>query len=606
MKIFKNLFSKKSTSTSRLEDMIENVDISIDTTTEYLYFIQEMLLKLELINNLFDKNKSLTDKISFYREKLQILRDTYEVRDSCDNTNFADMHNKSINYKVALSMLIDEVNETSQPYFYLDSLDSFLHQDIDASNIEEKKDELLELESKIQMYSKSDNLLEKKLYEKLVEVIWYLLTQEVKLTKDWDFYMELSRNSQLLIQRKFLVELLKRLNKDSYIKEYVKENNIESLAFDYEMFSYMLMTKKESKEFIEKFHKKISPDFHFDFLTKKEVLGSSRLSIFKKRGIIAEITDFAIALGSYVENLDLSDENIECDLNDLSFRAGNYWLSGISANYGFHINAGGYSYSCELSESHGFRPIVPFSEIENICSCKKRCKDGVLIVEFGEYPQMAAFSDLQNELENLFNKSQSNFKQDEVLHETGKTYSLKLKREDPNLSKYSNSTFIEYEYKGKKYVRVKFKFYRSDDYFSGDGPVYLSNYVKYSEGDYVWIEVQPIEWLVDEKENIAVAKKILFSKEYSLRENCCFEETTAKLFLDNGFAKDIIPSKSHIKNDEDTVGTSSTLAIEQKEFLDSLNSDQLVVLESILSGNQVVVSNYLNGLSDQSSKVKQY
>ena len=39
----------------------------------------------------------------------------------------------------------------------------------------------------------------------------------------------------------------------------------------------------------------------------------------------------------------------------------------------------------------------------------------------------------------------------------------------------------------------------------------LSNGVKYRDGDYVWVEVSPVKWLIDNKTGILISKKGLVS-----------------------------------------------------------------------------------------------
>ncbi len=57
--------------------------------------------------------------------------------------------------------------------------------------------------------------------------------------------MKLSKNSQLFIQEKFLTMLIKKIEKDSYVRDYARKNDIELLGFDYNMFSYMVKGKKK-------------------------------------------------------------------------------------------------------------------------------------------------------------------------------------------------------------------------------------------------------------------------------------------------------------------------------------------------------------------------
>ena len=63
----------------------------------------------------------------------------------------------------------------------------------------------------------------------------------------------------------------------------------------------------------------------------------------------------------------------------------------------------------------------------------------------------------------------------------------------------------EYEYNGKRYVRVEAN---SD---CGGNDFTLSNGEDYKDGDNVWIEVQPVKWIVDEKSRMMITEKLIFA-----------------------------------------------------------------------------------------------
>lgn len=603
MRNFKKLFSKNETSINRLESVYEDVDTSIDITSEYLYAIEEDLLKLEMISRLSD-DPYLETKILYYREKLQSLKDEY-VLGSSDSKTVLSTHEKDLNYKIQLSLLLDETHLLSKKYFYLNSFDAFLEQSVDESNFDGKKKELLESEIEIKNYLNGNDSVDKKLRDRLIDVIWYFLEQEVKLSKNLDFYMKLSRKTQLLIQEKFLAELLKRVDQDSYIEEYIKKSDMEQLTFDYDIFSYIVLgqekvasEKTESKESQTELKESqlVVPasienlKLNFDFLRKNQLSGFGKLGIFKKRGIEAAATDFAIARGNRIQEIDSIDQHI------LERRYGCYFSKTLSSFMVSHPSLYTVSEQGKIDGTSlfayniGCRPILLFSTIQNFCLNKNIDSDGILMVEFGEYPQMAADRTTQHLLEQLFPDS---------LKSTNRKFSMMNDFSNADLilshENYPNKSFIEYILNNKRYVRVRVHISNSS--------IYLSNGIKYKEGDYVWIEVQPIRWLVDEKTGLAVSEKILFMG--NVLEGH-FECSCIKDFMDYDFAKDIIQSKIDVKNEEDIICTSSPLSLEQKDFLASLNSDQIAALESILSGNQVGVSNYLKELSNQSSKVKQY
>lgn len=245
MEKFKNMFSTNVIVDESVKG-VANVDDSIDFISEYLHRIDEMILKLEIINTNFNDIEDLTDKIECYKRKIESLKELYENGKVTSEISL-DTMDKSLQYKVELSTLVDQIFSENQSYFYLESLDTFLHQDIDKFNIEEKREQLLGLEERIQNYSESNASLKKKLQKKLTKTLWYFMKREVKISEDWNFYSDLSIHSQLSVQRKFLKKVLKRVDEDSYVKDYVQENDIMSLSFDYNMFFYIVEGKKRKK-----------------------------------------------------------------------------------------------------------------------------------------------------------------------------------------------------------------------------------------------------------------------------------------------------------------------------------------------------------------------
>ena len=92
----------------------------------------------------------------------------------------------------------------------------------------------------------------------------------------------------------------------------------------------------------------------------------------------------------------------------------------------------------------------------------------------------------------------------------------------------------EYEYNGKKYVRVK-----SNCYERG---YKLSNGVNVMPNDIVWLEVSPIKWYVDESSRMLISKTLLasgirFCNNGQYRGN--FKATEMYMFLNNYFKKEL-------------------------------------------------------------------
>ena len=107
---------------------------------------------------------------------------------------------------------------------------------------------------------------------------------------------------------------------------------------------------------------------------------------------------------------------------------------------------------------------------------------------------------------------------------------------------------IEYEYKGKKYVRIEANPFYGDDMLGifHKEKYSLSNGESYKNGDIVWVEVQPVKWLVDEKSHIMITEKIIFAGVQFNKDNNYytedFDKTNIKAFMDRYLSKEITQS----------------------------------------------------------------
>ena len=118
---------------------------------------------------------------------------------------------------------------------------------------------------------------------------------------------------------------------------------------------------------------------------------------------------------------------------------------------------------------------------------------------YGKYTYISM--EIQNKLNNTY-KNKLMFKTDIVfgVPESFENYEIEKKK---NLNYTVKTNLNMYEYDEKLYVRVPVHF-----------DVLLSNGLQYHDGDYVWIEVEPIRWLMPDGstiDNFVVSKKILFS-----------------------------------------------------------------------------------------------
>ena len=273
-------------------------------------------------------------------------------------------------------------------------------------------------------------------------------------------------------------------------------------------------------------------ELDFTFLTEEQIFGDDQLGILRNYGTKCAITDFSILLGGYVAIDYYTSEG-----NSRKDRTGCWWtktpyddnVARVVSNRGDRSN-----WFRVYERADGARPALPYSSISSISSNGVIGRNGILEVEYGEYPQTVVSEDFSRILEKAFvNMPYSN----NEMKTTGKSYTTDSVRFGDTDTPFRARTHTEYEYNGKKYIR-----------FVGDsnceGEV-LSDGRKIKNGDVCWVEVEPIKWMIDERANIALSKKIIFSGVQFNRESNYkgdFSTTDIKQFMDEYFSKDIIPS----------------------------------------------------------------
>ena len=220
------------------------------------------------------------------------------------------------------------------------------------------------------------------------------------------------------------------------------------------------------------------------------------------------------------------------------------------------------------NRTFGIRPALPFSSIGSIPTngrrAGKRAGDGILEVEYGYYPQKAVSKDMQLKLEQAFKSGR--------LSRTGKGYTTDSKKYDDYDEKFEPKRHEEYQYNGKRYVRVE----ANSDF--GGNEFQLSNGEKYRDGDNVWVEVSPVKWLVDEKARIMLTEKLIFAgvqfnatNDYHTRE--C-DKTDIKIFMDKYLSKELEQSRGTINLGEQQEETEEIEDIgTRKSRLQKLNPD---------------------------------
>ena len=238
-------------------------------------------------------------------------------------------------------------------------------------------------------------------------------------------------------------------------------------------------------------------DQELTLLSEEEIWGvesAKQLDVLKKYGTISAITDLAILTGNFC---DFSGTYMAPDDNSLKGRAGCYSTRSSDGNGDVRcVRESGIKCTFfRYNRDGAIRPALQSSKIFDLVYPNRVMGyNGTEEVEYGEYPQYAPSLDVQELLEQEFRRG--------YLHKTGKNYTFDS-TVTYNYSQYFQPvTYDEYEYKGKKFIRIKLK-----QSCYGD----LSNGKQYERGDYVWVEVSPVRWLIDDKTKTLLSKRGILS-----------------------------------------------------------------------------------------------
>lgn len=255
------------------------------------------------------------------------------------------------------------------------------------------------------------------------------------------------------------------------------------------------------------------------FLTLADIFGNNQIDIIKKYGNKAVITDFSILLGGFALN------GFHLDRLTLDNRTGMWFTKSFydDSNVYYVDHRGCKDVTSNLKRQCGARPVLLWNKDINEFS-----NNEIFEEQFGEYPQSIAGLMEQFFLENLYNLNE--------LTLTGKRYVVDSSHTRDSNAKFMGRDLAEYEYNGKKYIRFVTDDFNSCEGILSDGAVVKPNNV-------YWVKVEPITWIFDKKNKMALSKKILFSgiqfNNYD-KENILFEKSDIYIFLNNIFLNDII------------------------------------------------------------------
>ena len=274
--------------------------------------------------------------------------------------------------------------------------------------------------------------------------------------------------------------------------------------------------------------------------------GGKQLDVLKKYGIGSAFTDFVILTGGDM------DDTYACMAPDdysLKGRTGLFYTRTTEKDGTYpSIYGNGSRSSASGGPDGAIRPVLLSPSVYSQISSKRMSGfNGTEEVEFGEFPQYAPDFDMQRRLEREYKRGS--------LIKTGKSYTYDRPRTSDDNHMWQTEKYYkydEYEYNGKKYIRVKaFSKYGKRERFE------LSNGKKYRNGDNVWIEVSPIVWLIDDSTKTLISKRCLmagirYSKKGQWTKD--FSALSVKEYLDNYMLPELTQTTAltRVQDNQDT------------------------------------------------------
>ena len=289
----------------------------------------------------------------------------------------------------------------------------------------------------------------------------------------------------------------------------------------------------------------------FTLLTAEQIWGNRKgtgqLDVIRMYGTKVAPTDLSILLGRQVgesPQFKTSEGEPSCCIWTRTHTRAGHMVAGVGMN-------GNDGDAFIMERYPAIRPVLPPSETAELTPTESKIGvNGVRIVEYGEYPQMLADGGISFDLEQAYSRSFIGRFIDlfhkNPLQPTGKVYTFDGANANIGTTeKFSPKSYPEYEYKGKKYIRIQ------------PTPSVFIN--RLSDGKQIqgnrpyWIEVQPIEWLADPT-GTWVAKKALISGiqfDTETKYDGDFSKTCMKHYLDTYFAKEIGHEEIVLKREQE-------------------------------------------------------
>ena len=274
-------------------------------------------------------------------------------------------------------------------------------------------------------------------------------------------------------------------------------------------------------------------NFELTLLTPGQIWGNEieeQLDVLRKYGTRAIATDLSILEGIFTPyDFDYS-KRYQLDPNDINTRTSYYWTKSNKDNRNIIICNwdGTEGKNDESNRDAGIRIVLNSNKIfQEVYSQKRLGENDTFEVEYGEYPQTLVDNKAQIKLEKIYLLEQ--LKKEEYrtkMKKTGKVYTFDSLPASPvNFDEPIRPIcYDELVYNNQKYIRL----WENCD-------------------RYLWIKVEPITWLIDEKTGFLISKKILLSGirfADRLSDISDFSKSDMKYYLDNFMSYEILSHDS--------------------------------------------------------------
>lgn len=255
-----------------------------------------------------------------------------------------------------------------------------------------------------------------------------------------------------------------------------------------------------------------------DLLEINDVINNEKIQLFN-RSIKAKISDYALLTG--IDIPDMYSRTL-----DTRYLEGKYWIkTSICDKEGSVINNNGrISWDFNHKNNIGLRLKMSYQDAKDYIENEEVIDDRFSKVRLGKLPRRCLSFEEVYRLEKLL----SSFN----LQLTGNSYTV---NDLPIIEKgFKERKQIEYTDTLKKYVKIEAN--------TKNKGIILPNGLELIDGNYYWVEVEPITWIVDKEKDLMVTEEIILSGipyDFEFSYSNSYKDTFINHFLNNILNKEI-------------------------------------------------------------------